>query len=126
MSLDVILTIVAVFTAVAIGAGALTWALLARTTPERRRLERASHPASASGLFVDAPTLQPDDTAFVKQMNAIVPRSKKERGVLERRMIRGGLQPTAVPIAIYSLSQVVLPILLALGAFVILPIGSAW
>jgi tight adherence protein C len=126
MTTELILTIVAVFGAVAAATGTLAWMILARATPERRRLERTTQAVAATGLFIENPTLTPEPSKFVKQMNVIVPRAPKERKVLERRMVRAGLQPTAVPIAIYSLVQIVLPLILLVAPFLIWPAASAW
>jgi tight adherence protein C len=126
MTLEMILTLVAVFGAVAAAVGIVTWGVLSQATPERRRLERTTQVVSTTGVLLETQALTPEPTKFVKQMNTIVPRSKKERGVLERRMVRAGLQPTAVPIAIYSLAQVVMPTMLAIAPFLVWPLGTAW
>jgi tight adherence protein C len=123
---DPIVTIVAIFGAVAALTGGVTWAILARATPERRRLERTTRVVASTGVLLDHPALTPEPTKFVKQMNTIVPRSPKERNALERRMIRAGLQPTAVPIAIYSLTQIILPIICASAPFFFWPPATAW
>ena len=77
MTFDLFLTLVSVFAAVAVTVGLVTSRVLSETTPERRRLREAAR-VPATGVLLDAPTLTPEESAFVKRMSSVVPRSPKE------------------------------------------------
>jgi len=124
MTADLVMTLVAVFTAVAFGVGALAYYVLARLAPERRRLERAARPAS-SGVFVGSSTLSDPPTRFVRQLTSLAPRSPAELKRLKRRMMRAGYTSDA-PIAALTLGQFVLPVALGLVPLAFGPIERVW
>ncbi len=62
-----------------------------------------------TGVLLDAPALTPEETEFVKQLSAVVPRSPKDMTRLRRRFVRAGYY-TLTPVAIYTLAQLVLPV----------------
>ena len=66
-------------------------------------------------MLLDAPSLTPEETAFVKRSHAIVPRSPKDMTSLRRRFARAGYY-TLTPIAVYTLAQIVLPVVFGLAA----------
>jgi tight adherence protein C len=107
-----LLAVVAVFGAVALGVGIVTSRVLSQATPERRRLRQATK-APATGVLIDAPTLTPAETGFVKQMSAMVPRSPKDMTSLRRRFARAGYYELT-PIAVYTLVQLIAPIVFGL------------
>jgi tight adherence protein C len=125
MTLSFIATLVAVFGSVALGVGWLTSVLLARTAPERRRLHRAGQVASMTGVFLENPTLTAEPSAFAKRMSSVVPRSPKEMSKLQRRLVRAGhTSPTSL--AVFSLAQIVTPLVLAFLPLVVAPIDRSW
>ena len=125
MTPDIALMLVTVFAAVAITVGLVTSRVLSETTPERRRL-RQHERAPTTGVLLDAPMLTPEETAFVKRMSAIVPRSPKDMSALRRRFARAGYY-TLTPIANYTLACIVLPVVCGLFPLAFSPpANAAW
>lgn len=125
MSIDIILTLVAVFGTVALGVGGIMAYVLAQATPERRRLERAAQVTSTGVLITNNPTLDPEPSPFVKQMTTLVPKSPKEMTRLRRQLVRAGYySPT--PVAVYMLAQLIAPVVLGLIPIVVLGFNSGW
>ena len=112
MTPDLALVLVSVFAAVALTVGLVTSRVLSETTPERRRL-RQSERVPTTGVLLDAPMLTPEETAFVKRMSSIVPRSPKDMSALRRKFARAGYY-TLTPIANYTLACVVFPVVFGL------------
>ena len=123
MSTDLLITIVAVFGFVALTVGALTARVLSEATPERRRLRQTPR-AQSTGVLREAPTLTPEETAFVKRVTAIVPRSPKDMTTLRRRFARAGYYELT-PIAVYTIAQIVCPVVFALVPLYFSP-PNAW
>jgi tight adherence protein C len=124
MGIELIITVFAVFGAVAIGVGGLMQFVMTQTNFERRRLHQASA-AGATGVLLENPTLDPEDSKIVKRLTGLVPRSPKEMGSLRRKFVRAGYH-TTTPIAIYTLAQLVLPAIFAFVPLVFLPWSQAW
>jgi tight adherence protein C len=120
-----LLTVVAVFGTVALTVGAIAWSTLERATPERRRLERAGLVGMPSGVLLDNPSLTSEPTQFIKQLTTIVPRSPKDVTRLRKRFLRAGYQ-TLTPVAVYSVFQIVLPIVFGLLPLLFGPQGRSW
>ena len=112
MPINQILAITGVFGAVALLVGLVTDRMLSALGPERRRLKQSVQ-IPATGVLIDAPTLTPEETVFVKRVTAMVPRSPKQMGAMRRQFARAGYY-TLTPIAIYTLSQMVLPVVFGL------------
>ena len=112
MTPDLLLMLVAVFGAVAVTVGLVTSRVLSEATPERRRLRQTAK-APTTGVLLDAPTLTPEETAFVKRMSALVPRSPKDMSTLRRRFARAGYY-TLTPIANYTLASIICPVVFGL------------
>ena len=109
MPAELILTIVAVFGTVAIVSAGLAYYVIEQNSPERRRLERVSRPVQTTGVLLDGPSLTPAPSAFVRQITTLLPRSAKEMSKLQRMMARAGYH-TLTPLALYTLGQVVCPL----------------
>lgn len=123
MSLDLLVTLVAGFLAVALVAGFGTSSILAALSPERRRLRQlatAGGPAaSADELFTLVDGVDPR----FKNLPGI-PKSPKEMGRLRRRLAMAGYtSPTAV--VLYASANLVTPILFGLVALVAVG-GRGW
>src|SRR5262245_10867436 len=112
MTPDLLLVVVTVFGAVALAVGLVSSRALSEATPERRRLRQTAR-TQATGVLLDAPTLTPEETAFVKRMSAVVPRSTKDMSTLRRRFARAGFY-NMQPIAIFTLAQMVCPVVFGL------------
>jgi tight adherence protein C len=108
-----------VFSAVALATGGVAWLVLGRLTPERRRLAALAAPGPAATAFPGTQSLQAaDDELRYERFLKRVPKSPREMGRLRKRLARAGLHGAA-PLAIYALSELLLPPLVA-GAVVLL------
>jgi tight adherence protein C len=116
-----ILTVAGVFGAVALMVGLMTDRILSAVGPERRRLKRSAH-VPVTGVLIDAPTLTPEETAFVKRVTAIVPRSAQQMTAMRRRFARAGYY-TLTPIAVFTISQIVSPVIFGLAPLYFHPQG---
>jgi tight adherence protein C len=111
MPTDLTLAIVLVFVAVALLTGAMTSALLTRLAPGRRRLEGL--PAvGASSLVVQDRPLADDTDAALRRFSRFVPRSPREMGRIRKRLSRAGFH-TPGAVMVYSLSELVMPVVVA-------------
>ena len=122
MPLNQVLAITGVFGAVALLVGLVTDRLLSALGPERRRLKQTVQVPS-TGVLIDAPTLTPEETVFVKRMTAVVPRSPKQMTAMRRRFSRAGYY-TLTPIAVFTLAQIVLPVVCGLAPLLLKPTGT--
>jgi len=114
MALDLLVTLVACFLAVALVAGYGTSSILAALSPERRRLRQLTT-AGGSGASVDDTSTLVDrvDPRF-KNLPGI-PKSAKEMGRLRRRLAMAGYtSPTAV--GLFALANLVVPVVFGLIA----------
>lgn len=118
-----LLTVVAVFGAVALGVGFVASRVLAQNSPERRRLRQAVA-GPTTGVLMDAPTLTEADEEWVKQITGLVPRSPQSMNALKRQFARAGLYSTK-SIAIYTLFQLIFPVVLGLTP-ILLRWPSSW
>ena len=114
MTLELLLTIAAVFLSVALISGSVLAYAMAHAAPGRRRLHALAAPQSvllnpAKLTTTMAPTLQ----KFAK----FIPKSPKEMSVLGKRMARAGYHGYR-PIIVYSLAELALPVLAGSVAFV--------
>jgi len=126
MTTSLILTLVAVFGAVALLTGGALFYVLQQTAPERRRLGRVGRPAGATGVVIDGgATLTGAPTNFYKQITTLLPKSRKEMTKLQRMMARAGYH-TPTPIAVYILAQAVCPVVLGLSPFLFGPVRTMW
>ena len=123
MTPELLLTVVTVFVAVALGVGGLAYYVLVEMAPERRRLERAA--PAASGVLVERPGLSDEPSQFVRQMSTLVPRSPKDMTRLRKRMARAGYYDLA-PVALFTGGQLVCPFVLALLPLLFWPITIIW
>ena len=116
-----VLAITGVFGAVALLVGLATDRILSALGPERRRLKRSAH-VPATGVLIDAQSLTPEESRFVKRVTAMVPRSPKQMTVVRRRFARAGYY-TLAPIAVFTLAQIILPVVFGLAPLYFGPTG---
>lgn len=120
-----ILTLVAVFAAVAVAIGLGASVLLSRSSHGRRRLSELSQPALVTGLVVEEGALSDvPDTEWSKLLNAL-PTSRGSVKRLRREMAIAGYD-SAKAAALLSLSEIVFPILLALPPMLLLTGVNRW
>jgi tight adherence protein C len=118
MTLDLIVTLTAVFLLIAMGAGWATANMLSATSPERRRLRQL---AMAGGYesVADAIVLVDDIGPGIRRFPG-VPRSPKKLSQLRRRLAMAGYeQPAAV--AVFAAASLLVPLVLV--ALVITLVG---
>ena len=109
-----------VVVAVALCAGLGALLLLERFSPERRRLEQLAsrgHGRSPSAGEGTAPLAREERTTLEKRLEAFVPKSPKDMGRLQRQLAMAGYYGY-LPAAIFAISEILLPLLLA-GAVVV-------
>ncbi len=94
MSIGFLVTIVAVFGAVALGVGGAD--AVRADADELRAPAPASEArlAGATGVLLENQSLDPEQSKIVKQLSGIVPRSPKDMGKLRRKFVRAGYHTT--------------------------------
>jgi tight adherence protein C len=124
MALDLLVTLVAGFLAVALVAGYGTSSILAALSPERRRLRHLAV-AGGPGAGVDDTFTLVDgvDRRFLSVPG--VPRSPKDMGRLRRRLAMAGYTSPAA-VVLYALANLVSPLLFGLVALAAAGIRSGW
>ena len=124
MALDLLVTLVAGFLAVALVAGYGTSSILAALSPERRRLRQLATAGGPGASVDDTFTLVDRVDPRFKNLPGI-PKSPKEMGRLRRRLAMAGYtSPTAV--VVYALANLVSPVLFGLVALAAVDVRSGW
>jgi tight adherence protein C len=118
MAPEVLLAIVGVFVAMCVVAGTTTSWVLARNSPERRRIRAIAQPAGASRIAVDDRLVEAPDPILAK-LSRLLPKSPKEMSQLQRTLTRAGY-PAGRALVIYSVGEVVLPLVLFFGTVTVL------
>jgi tight adherence protein C len=122
MSAQFIIAITTVFAAVALAVGSVMWLLLTRFAPERKRLEALAIGVPTSVVVTDTRTLQDDPDPLISRLAGYLPKSPKDMGRLQKRLARAGLHGLR-PAVIYSLAELLLPVLFALAVLLFLGFG---
>lgn len=117
------IALLALFGSLALLAGTATSALLARQAPGRRRL--LDGPSTRPSVLAENPLLADGPTADQKRLAALVPKSPKEMGRLQRRLATAGFHGFT-PVLIYSLSQLVLAATGFVVLFFVLGFRTGW
>jgi tight adherence protein C len=104
--------------AVLVGLGAST--LLSRATPERRRLRQIAYAGPAiESLELDRGGLIERTDPRLDRVAKVLPKSPKELGRLRRRLALAGISSFGAAI-VYSIAEIVLPLLFGITAFAFL------
>ena len=114
MDQQLLFALAAVFIGVAVLAGLIASVVLARSSPERRRLREMVAAGGAGSLALGGSvslTDKPD--AMARRVSSLVPKSPKEMGRLARRLVRAGYRSPRAPIY-FAAAEIVLPIVFAL------------
>ena len=125
MTTSLLLTLIAVFGAVALATGGAVFYVLQQTAPERRRLGRVGRPVQTGLVLENAPGLTSTPTNFYKQVTTLLPRSRKEMNNLQRLMARAGYH-TPTPMAVYILFQTLLPLVFGVAPLFFAPVSRVW
>ncbi len=119
MDQQLILALTIVFIGVAVLSGLVASLVLARSSPERRRLrEMATATAAGSIGLGGAVSLTDKPDAVAKRVTTFVPKSPKEMGRLQKRLTRAGFRHTRAAVY-FAMAEVVLPIVFALATICI-------
>lgn len=124
MTLELILTLVAVFGLVALLAGVVLTRVLGRTSAERRRLELTEQ-SLKSGILLSEPLVEHPPDRILTRLSSLVPRSPGNVSRLRRRMIRAGHHSNAA-IALYSTAQLACVLVGIALPVLLLPMPKAW
>lgn len=126
MSPDLLLSIVLLFVSVALIVGFGASAVLARTSPERRRLRQLAYAGSGSDpVEIERAVLVERPDPGLERIVRALPKSPKELGRLRRRMAVAGITSYKAAV-IYSVAEIVLPIVFGLTVFSFTSGGSRW
>ncbi|HMF93576.1 MAG TPA: hypothetical protein VKE96_04745, partial [Vicinamibacterales bacterium] len=110
MPSQLLLAVGVLFASVAIAIGYVTFDVLQRRAPIRRRLQGV---AGANVLTADLPLAADQLDPRLVQLNRFLPKSPKDMTRLQRRMARAGFRG-ATPTLIYSIVEFGVPVLLLL------------
>lgn len=122
MTPDLLLPIALLFVSIALIVGFVASAVLARTSPERRRLRSMAYAGtgtSLEGLEMDRPGLIERPDPRLERMAKALPKSPKELGRLRRRMALAGISSFGAAV-VYSIAELVLPLVFGATAFAFL------
>jgi tight adherence protein C len=100
-------------------------AVLARTSPERRRLREAAAVAGGTSLLIDQVRLTEAVSPRLQSVATRLPKSAKDMGRLRRRLASAGIYSFGAAVC-YSLLELALPVLFAAGVLSQMRGNSAW
>jgi len=100
------------FVSVALITGLGASALLARTSPERRRLREAALGAGGTGPLIDQMRLTEEVSPRLQSVASKLPKSPKDMGRLRRRLASAGIYSFGAAVC-FSLLELGLPVLFA-------------
>ena len=124
MALDLLVTLVAGFLAVALLAGYGATGILAALSPERRRLRQLATAGGPGENFDNGLSLVDNIDPRFKNLPGI-PKSPKEMGRLRRRLATAGYtSPSAV--VLYTLANLATPVVFGLVAVTALGVSKGW
>jgi len=107
---------VAVFAAVFAGTGFLAWALLGRVSPARRRLQEVTSESAqlgGAGIAAGAKLVDEVDEKLARATR-LLSKSPKELSRTRRRLAKAGYYGVR-PVVVYSVAEMVSPVVLGLG-----------
>jgi tight adherence protein C len=118
---DVGITIAIVFVMTAICTGSLAALVLNRQTDARRRLDRILAPPKDRVVAKPVESLSLTDAVgpTLARVSKVLPTSPKEMSRIRRRVARAGFTSPAAAV-VYAALEVVLPVVVGLGAFALL------
>jgi tight adherence protein C len=117
MTPDLVVPLLLLFASVAVIAGLGVSALLARNSPERRRLRQMAYAGAAGdSLDLDRQGLFERQDPRLESMAKALPKSPKEMTRLRKRLALAGITSFGVAVA-YSIAEITLPIAFGVSAF---------
>jgi tight adherence protein C len=120
MNPDLYLPLGLLFVSLAVIVGLAASTLLSRAAPEQRRLREIAYAGpGGDSLELDRPGLIERPDPRLERLTKVLPKSPKELGRLRRRLALAGISSYRAAI-IYSIGEVVLPLLFGAAAFSLL------
>ena len=112
---QLIVALTVTFVGVAVLSGLIASAVLARSSPERRRLRELTAVAATGALGGGGSvTLTDRPDAVARRVSTFVPKSPKEMGRLQKRLTRAGFKHTRAAV-FFAVAEVLLPLAFALA-----------
>jgi len=124
MTLNLLIPLVAIFVSVALACASVGALLVSRLSPERRRLHGLDG-SQGSALALQSPALIDVPHDVLKRLAAVVPKSPKEMRRVQKRLAAAGYRSFGAVVA-YSLSELVLPLVMAGLALWLLGLHRGW
>jgi tight adherence protein C len=124
MTPEVLVALLGVFVTVALVAAATASWWMARNAPEQRRLRNLA-PVTTTGVVVDRPRLAEVPDERLARLTRLIPKSPKDMSRLQRRLTRAGY-PQYRAVVLFSLAELVLPVVFGLLAILALGVSSGW
>ena len=121
---QLLIALFGVFIAVAMLAGVATSWVLARTTPEQRRLRSVAAGNDSVGILAQVPLASGPDPAL-RQLTRWLPKSDREILRLQRRLTRAGLTHSRAVVA-YGAAELLLPLALGVAVIALLGVSTGW
>ena len=110
MSAPLLIALIGVFVTVAIVVGGAASWVLARNTPQQRRLRAVVRGADSTGILAQTtPVLTTGPDPALQRLSKYVPKSASEMSRLQKRMTRAGF-PHARSVIVYVTAELVLPL----------------
>jgi tight adherence protein C len=125
MTVELWLAIGGLFVSVGLMTGLGASNILARTSPERRRLLAMAVARGEQGVLIDQIRLTDDLSPRMKTVAARLPKSPKEMGRLRRRLASAGIHSFGAAV-LYSVLELALPVLFAGTALSLMGGTSGW
>ena len=117
MSLELILTLAAVFISVALLSGWAAALAFSRNAAGPRRLRKLAHAATGT-LMKSAEGLTPSLGPAMQRLAMFIPKSPKEMSRLQKRMVHAGYHGLA-PALVFTACQLIVPICFGAAAFLL-------
>ncbi len=115
MTASLTIALVLVFISVAIMSALVASVILTRTSTERRRLREMVAAGTGGLLGISKISLSDAPDKMVKRVSGFVPKSPKEMGRLQRRMVRAGFKNPARAAVYFAAAEILTPIVFALA-----------
>jgi tight adherence protein C len=120
MTPDLYVPLLLLFASIAVLAGLGVSTLLSRSAPERRRLRQMAYAgAGGENIQLDRPGLIERPDPRLERVAKVLPKSPKELGRLRRRLALAGISSFGAAV-VYSLGEVILPIIFGVTAYAFL------
>ncbi len=125
MTPELWLAVGGLFVSVGLVTGLGVSALLARTSPERRRLRELAAGAGGAGQLIDQTRLMDEVSPRLQKVASRLPKSPKDMGRLRRRLASAGIYSFGAAV-LYSVLELGLPVLFAGAVLTLMHDRTGW